>query len=171
MANNQPSSSLFVVPSDTINIPQPGIITTGGVIAPSATQLTDINPAQNFDPIVTNANGYTINGAVVYQSYSGAFPSLITSVTGIISNTGPCIAKVSSAVVGGLYNMYSPNQDGKTSFTLFVGSGGAASTLRVLTAAGDDVTLTEIPNGTFIPLQVVRVFDTGTTCSEILALH
>lgn len=171
MANNQPHSSLFVVPSDTINIPQPGIITTGSVIGASATQLTDINPAQNFDPIVTNANGYSLNGAVVYQSYTGAFPTLITSVTGIINNTGPSIASVSSAVVSGLYNMYATNQAGKTSFTLFVGTGGAGSTLRVLTAAGDDVTLSNLPDSSFVPLQVVRVFANGTTCSEILALY
>ena len=69
------------------------------------------------------------------------------------------------------YTIYSPNQDGKTSFTLFVGDGGAATTLRVLTAAGDDVTLTNVPDSSFIPLQVVRVFATGTTCSEILALY
>ena len=29
MANNQPFSSVPVIPSDTLNIPQPGIITSG----------------------------------------------------------------------------------------------------------------------------------------------
>ena len=30
---------------------------------------------------------------------------------------------------------------------------------------------TNVPDSSFIPLQVVRVFATGTTCSEILALY
>jgi len=50
---------------------------------------------------------------------------------------------------------------------LFVGTGG---TLVVKTAGGDDVTLLNIADGTFIPLQVVRVFATGTTAADILAL-
>jgi hypothetical protein len=51
--------------------------------------------------------------------------------------------------------------------SLFVGTGG---TLVVRTAGGDDVTLLNIADGTFLPIQVVRVFATGTTAAGILAL-
>lgn len=50
---------------------------------------------------------------------------------------------------------------------LYVGTGGI---LRVLTAGGDDITFQGVPNGTFIPVQVVRVFDTTTTALNIVAL-
>lgn len=50
---------------------------------------------------------------------------------------------------------------------LYVGTGGI---LRVLTAGGDDITFTSVPNGTFIPVQVVRVFDSTTTALNIVAL-
>lgn len=50
---------------------------------------------------------------------------------------------------------------------LYVGTGGI---LRVLTAGGDDITFHGVPNGTFIPVQVVRVFDTTTTANNIVAL-
>ena len=50
---------------------------------------------------------------------------------------------------------------------LYVGTGG---TLRIITVGGDDVTLTNVPNGTFIPIQVLRVFNTTTTATNILAL-
>lgn len=50
---------------------------------------------------------------------------------------------------------------------LYVGTGGI---LRVLTAGGDDVTLKNVPNGTFIPLQVIRVFASTTTATDIIAL-
>ena len=123
---------------------------------------------QNFTPSVTNANGYNVTGGIVYQSYTGAFPAAVNTVLGVNSAT---ILQMANSTAAGAYNIYSPNQDGKTSFTLFVGTGGAGSTLRVLTAAGDDVTLTNLPDSSFVPLQVVRIFATGTTCSEILALY
>jgi len=46
--------------------------------------------------------------------------------------------------------------------TLYVGTVGAASTLKVRTAGGDDVVLDNLVQGTTIPLQVVRVYNTGT---------
>ncbi len=55
--------------------------------------------------------------------------------------------------------------------TLYVGTVGAASTLKVRTAGGDDVVLDNLVQGTTIPLQVVRVYNTGTTnVSNIVAL-
>jgi hypothetical protein len=50
---------------------------------------------------------------------------------------------------------------------LYVGTGGL---LRVLTAGGDDITFNNVPNGTFIPVQVIRVFDSTTTAEHIVAL-
>lgn len=50
---------------------------------------------------------------------------------------------------------------------LFVGTGG---NLRVLTIGGDDVTFNNIQDGSFLPLQVTRVYATGTTASQIIAL-
>ena len=166
MANNQPHSSLFVVPSDTINIPQPGILTTGTNSSAGTINLTDAG--QDFTPSVTNANGYNVTGGIVYQSYTGAFPAAINTAQGV---TSPTVLKMANTTAAGVYNIYASNQSGSTSYTLFVGTGGAGSVLRDLTAAGDDVTLTNVPDSSFIPLQVVRVFATTTTCSEILALY
>jgi len=50
---------------------------------------------------------------------------------------------------------------------LYVGTGGI---LRVLTAGGDDITLQNVANGTFIPIQVIRVFASTTTANNIVAL-
>ena len=50
---------------------------------------------------------------------------------------------------------------------LYVGTGG---NLKVRTAGGDDVTLVNLDDGVFVPLQVVRVFATDTTASNIIAL-
>lgn len=47
---------------------------------------------------------------------------------------------------------------------------GGAGNLKVLTVGGDEVTLTAVPVGTFVPVQVLRVFSTGTTATNIVAL-
>lgn len=50
---------------------------------------------------------------------------------------------------------------------LYVGTGGI---LRVLTAGGDDITFTNVPNGFLTTFQVIRVFNTTTTANNIVAL-
>ena len=55
--------------------------------------------------------------------------------------------------------------------TLYVGTVGGNATLKVRTAGGDDVVLDNLVQGTTIPLQVVRVYNTGTSnVSNIVAL-
>ena len=47
---------------------------------------------------------------------------------------------------------------------------GGAGNVRVLTAGQDDVTFTGVNAGTFLPVQVIRVWSTGTSATTILAL-
>ena len=160
MANNQPFSSVPVIPSDTLNIPQPGIITSG-TNSTVGTTLTDAG--NNFLNSVTNPNGYNISGGdVVYAG--GAIDEILAVAT---ANT----LTMQSSTAAATYDIYKGNIGGDTAFTLFVGTGGAGSTLKLRTPAGDDVTLNNIPDSSFIPLQAIRVFATGTTCSNILALN
>lgn len=55
----------------------------------------------------------------------------------------------------------------KEGCVLYVGVGGD---VKVLTAGGDEVTFVNVQNGTFLPVQVLRVFSSDTTASDILAL-
>lgn len=50
---------------------------------------------------------------------------------------------------------------------LYIGIGG---NLRVLTVGGDEVIFNNIPDGTFLPVQVVRVLDSDTDADKIIAL-
>lgn len=52
-----------------------------------------------------------------------------------------------------------------TASVLFVGGGG---NVRVLTAQGSDVTFTGVLAGAVLPLQVLRVFSTSTTATNII---
>jgi hypothetical protein len=47
---------------------------------------------------------------------------------------------------------------------------GGAGNLKVETVGGDEVTFVGINTGTFLPVQVVKVFATGTSATNILAL-
>lgn len=50
---------------------------------------------------------------------------------------------------------------------LYVGTGG---NLKVRTAGGDDVIFYNLNDGTFLPVNVLRVFDTDTTATDVVAL-
>lgn len=54
------------------------------------------------------------------------------------------------------------------SVVLFVGTGGS---VKVTTSGGSEVTLTNVADGSFLPLQVARVWATGTDATGILALY
>ena len=51
---------------------------------------------------------------------------------------------------------------------LFIGTGGD---VKVTTISGDDVTFKNLPNGSVLAVQVKKVFKTGTSASNIVALY
>ena len=164
MAQNQPSKAIAVIPSDTINIPVPGIITSGTNTG-GATTLTDAG--QDFTNATTNANGYNISGGDVVISAAG----VISEIASVDSATQLTLL---TAIAAGTYDIYKGNYQilGESEgFTLFVGTGGPASVLRIQTLTGQDVSLLNIPDSSFIPIQVQRVWATTTTCSNIIALQ
>ena len=164
MAQNQPSSAIAVIPSDTINIPVPGIITSGTNTG-GATTLTDAG--QDFTNATTNANGYNISGGDVVISAAG----VISEIASVDSATQLTLL---TAIAAGTYDIYKGNYQilGESEgFTLFVGTGGPATVLRIQTLTGQDVTLLNVPDSSFIPIQVQRVWAATTTCSNIIALQ
>jgi hypothetical protein len=50
---------------------------------------------------------------------------------------------------------------------LYVGTGGD---LAVVTVGGDSVVFANVQDGSFLPIQVLRVLVTGTNASDIIAL-
>jgi hypothetical protein len=47
---------------------------------------------------------------------------------------------------------------------------GGAGDVKVTTIGGDDVTFKAVPVGTILQVKVIKVFATGTTATNILAL-
>ncbi len=166
MAQNQPSSAIAVIPSDSINIPVPGIITNGTNTSGVATTLTDAG--QDFTNATTNANGYNISGGDVVISAAG----VICEIASVDSATQ--LTLLAPGIAAGTYDIYKGNYQilGESEgFTLFVGTGGPATVLRIQTVTGQDVSLLNVPDSSFIPIQVQRVWAATTTCSNILALQ
>ena len=64
-------------------------------------------------------------------------------------------------------NISDSTEAAKSGVVLYVGTGGD---LKVLTVGGDETLFTNIQDGTFFPVQVLRVFETETTASNIVAL-
>ena len=77
------------------------------------------------------------------------------------------VGRAASVTPSDTANIHSVSGGTNNGCVLYVGSAG---NLRVQTVGGDDVTFNNINTGAFIPVQIVRVYATGTTASNILAL-
>tara|TARA_B100000530_G_scaffold268342_1_gene180951 strand:+ start:650 stop:1165 length:516 start_codon:yes stop_codon:yes gene_type:complete len=171
MASNQPTQALNVIPSDTINIPEPDAYITGNNSAGTGTTITDASA--NFLGVSNPANtGYSNRvtvGDVIIHEAAGPVLTLLTVVS-IIDNNN---IQVSASITGGRYQIYRANRGdvnlNKEGFSLFVGGAGNIS---VIPASSDQtVVLENIPDSSFIPLQVKRVNQSGTTATKIIALR
>lgn len=64
-------------------------------------------------------------------------------------------------------NISEGTEASKSGSVLYIGTGGD---LRVLTVGGDEVVFYNIQDGSFLPVQVLRVYESETTATNILAL-
>ena len=150
----QVGTGIAVVKSDTIDIPAvsgPVVDSTMSQAPPSNVTLVD--DTQDFTAM-TGLVGSTVivNGTAISRVES------VTNATSIV--LADAILTTSQD-----YVIYFEDTNG---CVLYVGTGGD---VRVLTASGADLTFANVANGTFLPVQVKRVFSTGSTSSaDILAL-
>tara|TARA_R100000734_G_scaffold17056_1_gene13250 strand:+ start:3832 stop:4302 length:471 start_codon:yes stop_codon:yes gene_type:complete len=145
--------ALEVIPSNTIDIPNPAMLAVSSTTTSNApTKLID------------NTQDFTTNGVNVGDIvYTGAVAMTVTAidnattltVTGVIGSGDP-------------YSIYNTSEAPNNGCVLYVGGAGK---IKVTTAGGDDVTFIGVLAGSFIPVQVVRVFaSSATTATDIVAL-
>lgn len=150
----QASRALAVVPSDTVNIPNPAML----AIDSTATGAAALK--------LIDANGDFINkrvkiGDIIYSTVAG----VASKVTGVDSSTQ---LSVTVAIPNARpYQLYATVDTPNNGCVLYV---GVAGDVKVTTAGGDDITFTGVLAGSFIPVQVLKVFATGTTATNIVAL-
>lgn len=149
----QASRLLAVVQSDTINIPDVSHRTAqGSATATTANKLVDSGA-------LFSANGLVKVNDIVYNTTD----STVARVTAIDSDTTLSLSADIMASAEA-YKIYRDNNNG---CVLYIGGVGD---VNVITAGGDDVTLKAVPAGSFIPVQVLRVKDTLTTATDIVAM-
>lgn len=148
----QASRALEVIKSDDVDIPNPSML-----VADSTSTLTAgnklVDSTQDFIAAGVKA------GDIVYTGTTAVTVKAVDSA--IQLDTAPIT--VSS---GDAYQLYSQNTP-SNGCVLYVGGAGDVD---IITAAGDEVTLTGVLAGSFIPVQVTRVKDTSTTATGIIAL-
>ena len=160
----QVSRALEVIPDDSINIPSPSSKVTSG-----AATTTETSPNLNR---LTNSGGLFESkgvavGDVVYVLHASG-TNQITTVASVDSETQLTLSDNVSFVSGDSYRIFRAGQN--NGCILYIGNVPSGGVLRVLTAGGDDITLKGIVQGSYTPVQVVRVFASDTNATDIIAL-
>ena len=150
----QVGTGIAVIPSDTIDIPAvsgPVVDSTMTQAPPTTTVIVD--STQDF----TSIQGLV--GSTVVRGNGIARVASVSNATTITLDAA--IAGTAAAP----YQIYV--KDSNPGCVLYSGSGGD---IRVLTSSGADLTFVGTAAGAFLPVQVKRVFSTGTDATDILAL-
>lgn len=157
----QTSRALAVIPSDNYDIPNPFPMASGTATSTATNVLVD----STKDFIALNIE----IGDVVYN--------LNTNVCTIVEDTtddpfyaNELVLKDDIMTSGDKYVIYqnSPlSGQPNAGCVLYVGTGGD---IMAVTAGGDTVTFSQVPTGTFVPVNVVRVLSSGTSAEKIVAL-
>ena len=148
----QVSKGIAVSPSDSTPIPNPEfIMTTGTTTATTASKLVD--SAATFTTSVEVGN-------IVVNTTDNT----MTNITAIDSDTTLSVDD-DIFTSGETYTVYKQPETGGA--ILYVGGTG---NIKLTTSSGSTLTFNGLNAGTFVPVQTIKVFNTGTTATNILAL-
>ena len=150
----QTSVGLNIVSTDNADIPSVGIVAAGTNSTTVANELEDVTATFETDNVQV--------GDIVYNNVT----LQVATVVQVIDETRLLFNANIFLSTGESYTVYAQSQV-KNAAVLFIGVGG---TLRVITAGGQDITFNAILGGTFLPVQVIKVFQTGTTATNLIAL-
>jgi hypothetical protein len=148
--------AINVIPSDTVNIPNPaGLGTTGTTDDEAANQLKD------------NSANFTTNllGAIVVNTSNNT----IANVVGFV-NSGILILDADIFTTGEGYVIY--NSDNNQGCAIYIPK-QEPSKLTVLTVGGDIIAFQSCGDtnaSSILPVNVLRVFSDGTSLSDLVAL-
>ena len=146
----QVGRALDVIPSDDTLIPDVSTLVHSATTGTFSANLLEAPAASvDFRAIVNTPVG------IVYNTTSSAS----YNITGVVPSNGLQL-KISTGATGAAqtYDVYN---SATTGCVLYVAVSGD---LKVQTAGGDIITFKNLPVG-FVPVQVVKVFDTGTAAA------
>mgnify|MGYP003135570654 FL=1 len=149
--------ALEVFLCDNTNIPFPNEVARGTTTATTADELIDTNA----DFIVDGVK----EGDIVYNTTDKTCAQVIQVTNQKIVLNADIMANGESYIIY-VANPASGADDANNGCVLYVGSTGD---LKVVTIAGQTVTFKSVPVG-FFPVQVKKVFSTGSSAGDIIAL-
>jgi hypothetical protein len=156
----QPTRALAVIPSDNADVPFVGTNISGLSGGPVANYLVDAT--KNFQTL------QVFPGDIVYNLSAGLAATVAGAAVAGATDRVLLNADIFLAA-GDDYIIYqsSPFNGGQnTGAVLYVGTGGD---VEVTTAGGDIVTFFNVQNGSFMPVQIIKVWG-STSASGIIAL-
>ena len=144
--------ALDVIPSDTVNIPNPAMLSVSSITTSNAPGKL-IDTSQDF-----TTNGVKV-GDIIYAANAAGTVIAIDSATQL--SVGLFVIATSVA-----YNIYNASDAPNNGCVLY---SGVAQDISVETVGGDLVIFKGIQAGSFIPVQVLRVA-TKASPKSIIAL-
>tara|TARA_R110001632_G_scaffold202985_1_gene326221 strand:+ start:374 stop:841 length:468 start_codon:yes stop_codon:yes gene_type:complete len=148
----QTQRAIAVFPTDDVTVPSPSdLVSSGTNNSVLANHLVDST---------ASFTGKVKPGATIYNTTD----STVATVEAVSDTSLRLSADIFTAT-GKAYSVY--NTDNSDGPVLYVGTGG---TLSIITVGGDSVTLTNVADGSFIPIMIGAVQNTGTSASGIIAL-
>jgi len=155
----QAQRALKVLPSNNADIPFPAIAQSG-----TNTAVVAVNNLQ--DSSATFITNNVTTGDIVYNITDGTAATVV-SVAGqqsLFMNADIFTATAKSYII---YVNSSQQTIGNQGCVLYIGGPG---NVTMTTNGTDIVTLVGLNAGQFVPVQCVKVFATGTSATEIIAL-
>lgn len=151
------SRALPVIKSDNANVPYPAVVQSGTNTSTGASQL--------IDSAATFQTNVVAPGDIVYNTTDSTAATVVsvTNQTTLVLNANIFAATAKAYVI---YQASSQTGLGNTGCFLYVGGAG---NVAVTTASGDILTFSNVPAGTTLPIQVIKVAS-ATTATLINAL-
>lgn len=148
----QAGRMMEIFPSDSANIPYPGVNSDGTTTSTSSGKLVDATAT-----FITE--GLQV-GMIVYNTTD----STAATITSVDSQTQLSL-NANIFTVGEAYKIYSPPAD--QGACLYIGNTGDVAGVN---ASGDSVLFKALPTGSFVPVHFKQILDTGTSATYIVAL-
>ena len=148
-----------VIPSDTVDIPLISSSRLTGTNTGPAAANKLLDSSASFDTV----QGFITPGAIVVNETDGTK----TIVNSVDSATELSLESDIFTATGKEYSIYlDPEANHSEGCIIYC---GATGDIKVTTVRGNDIVYVGVPTGTFLPVQVIRVWENGTTATSLVA--
>jgi hypothetical protein len=153
--------------SDTVNLNDPILDAAG---SPKTYTITALSFAGTYSTLTASGATFISDGVQLGDvAYNTSTPLAGGRIVSVNSETEIVVEGLIASVPATQFTILKGSTEPAV---LYVGThaGAGGQQIKVRTSGGDDITFENIPEGSFLPVQVKRIWLTGTTVSDVLAL-